>query len=147
MPGPAPAKVQHWAVRLTHVQKETCAPVWDDEECAWIITVSEKAECSELLHMIMREETGDRYTECTDGHEIKVIIRFRRGGYRQGLRTWRQRTHADIDGVMSVPINANDVLPLLAKPTNPQGSGKASGTAAGSNRQQMSVKRTTVIRV
>lgn len=108
----------------------------------------EKSECDEFLHMLMHEETGENYDECTDGHTITVVLRFRRGGWRQGLRPWRLHARVDADnGLVNVAINPSDIMALLAKPTNPQGEGKAHAESSGNNKQQMQVKRTTVIRV
>lgn len=61
---------------------------------------------------------------------------------------WKDSCDVSIDnGAVTAKININDVMSLLSKPTNPQGDGKAAGEASGSNKQRMSVKRTTVIRV
>lgn len=148
MPGMAPAKVQHWAVRITRSQKKEATPHWDEESRSWIITLSEKIECGPLVHLLMGHETGRDYDNCTDGHEVTVVMRFRRGGYRQGMRPWKLRVTAEFDGgLVEVELNPADIMALLAKPTNPQGDGKAHGESAGTNKQQMNVKRTTVIRV
>ena len=147
MPGPAPAKVQHYARRLSFFQKQDVTPVWDEEEKKWIITITEKIKCDELIHLLLHEETGESYTDCSDGHDINVVFRFRRGGYRQGLRPWRMRAVTKVDSVFELEISAGDIRSLLSQPTAPHGEGKASGEAAGSTKQQMNVKRTTVIRV
>jgi hypothetical protein len=140
--------VQHWAVRLSRTIKQELTPVWDAEARTWVISIEEDIACDDFLHSLMSDESGDSYSTCQAGkHHSTVLLRFRRGGFRQGLRPWKLRTTVNVDGIMSFPIDPNVIMSLLAKPTDPQGDGKARTEASGSNRQQMRVKRTTVIRV
>jgi len=135
------------ALRITRSMKSECVPFWDEKSGGWVIELDESLECSELLHELMHRETGECYCSCTAGHNSKVRITFRRGAYRQGLRPWRDSCRLLVDDVMDVVVDVNAIMSLLAKPTNPQGDGKAASEASGSNKQQMAVKKTTVIRV
>lgn len=140
--------MQHIALKISRSLKQEITPYWEEETESWVIAVDEDLECSDLLHHLMHDETGQEYRSCKDGHVSRVFIRFRQGSYWQGLRPWKDKCRLEIDdGAIDVPIDIGAVLSLLAKPTNPQGDGKAAGEASGSNKQQMSVKRTTVIRV
>lgn len=140
--------MQHIALKISRSLKQEITPYWEEETESWVIAVDEDLECSKLLHDLMADETGECYHSCKGGHVSRVFIRFRQGSYWQGLRPWKDKCRLEIDdGAIDVPIDIGAVLSLLAKPTNPQGDGKAAGEASGSNKQQMSVKRTTVIRV
>lgn len=148
MPGIAPAKVQHIAIKISRSLKREVVPHWDEEAGSWIIAIDEELECTELLHELMAHETGECYHSCDAGHLSTVSVRFRPRGRRTGPRVWKDSCDVSIDdGAVTAKINMNDVMSLLSKPTNPQGDGKAASVASGSNKQQMSVKRTTVIRV
>lgn len=148
MPGVAPAKVQHMALKVSRAVGKECTPYWEEEAQTWVIALDETIECGDLIHMLLKHETGGNYSDCSEGHTSRVVLRFRRGAYRQGLRPWKDTCRVQLDdGAADFPVSMNQIMALLAKPTNPQGEGKASSEAPGSNKQQMSVKRSTVIRV
>lgn len=147
MPGPAPAKVQHWAARMRISTGQEYTPVWDEDKQTWVLTIPEHVECSDFLHGFLKQMSGECYHECTDGHSVEVVLSFRRGPWSQGVRRWRMRAVATLDGDFEEELDPSMIASLLAKPTNPKGEGKAHQEAPGSNKQQMSVKKTTVIRV
>lgn len=147
MPGPAPAKVQHQSVRLSKALERDVSPVWNEEDQTWELAFEEEAVCGDLIHELLTHESKKCYHDCTTPHLMRVVMRYRLGGYRQGIRTWRLKARVRIDDVFDCPLDASKIISLLAKPTNPQGDGKATGEAAGSNKQTMNVKKTTVIRV
>lgn len=147
MPGPAPAKVQHWALRLTRATGIDHVPVWDEGAGTWTLLVEEKTECNDLVHFLLKETDGNERHDCTEGHMIRVVLAFRRGPWRQGMRPWKLNARVQMDDVFDGPFDPNKIMALLAKPTKPQGQGKASGESAGVVKEQMNVKKTTVIRV
>ena len=142
-----PAKVRHWVIRLYKPEKKIFVPVWDEEQRAWVITVEEEVKCGELLHWMLREETGEDYGDCSRKHSVRVVLRFRRRGVKAREGRWHLHARIAIDDVYEGALDPRYVISLLSKPTNPQGQGKVPTQNRGDNRQQMSVKRTTVIRV
>jgi hypothetical protein len=147
MPGPAPAKVQHLAAQLTATAKQEVTPIWDEETGTWRIQLEQPVECSSMIHYYLNHWTKKDYTGCEGGHTAIVRLTFRRGGRKQGIKVWKLRATVQLDDLEEEAVPPSLIMKLLAKPTNPQGDGKVGGASEGSNKQAMSVKKTTVIRV
>lgn len=146
MPGPAPSKVQHWALRLSKAMDQDVVPFWDEEKQEWRVEIEEHLECDEMVHWLLHQKTGKSYEDCKDGHKSRAMFRFRRRHY-QSAKAWHLLTRLKVDDEFEMNLDPGMLLSLLSKPTNPQGDGKVRTEAHGSTKQQMSVKRTTVIRV
>jgi hypothetical protein len=148
MPGPAPAKVQHLAIQLRVKTGQEITPVWDEEGQQWSMELTQTLDCTTDTHKALEAATEKCYCNCTeDNHTCKAKLVFRSKGRRHSGKRWLTKGYVSIDGQFEILIPVGVIMSLLSKPTNPQGEGKAAGESAGSNKQAMNVRRTTVIRV
>lgn len=147
MPGPAPAKVQHIAIKISVKTQSEVTPIWDEDTGRWIIELTETQNCDKYNHALLEWETDKSYEDCDKGkHAFAFRIVFRQVG-KKCARRWKTRGYVSFDDEVEIAIPVGRILSLLSSPTNPTGDGKVASAAEGSNKQNMDVKRTTVIRV
>lgn len=149
MPGMAPAKVQHNAIRLSRSRKEEVTPYWDDDRNAWLIPIDARMECSQEMHSLM-DEGGCSHCAAkncdAENHTVHVEFRFTRRGSKRGPGRWIGAASVSVDGAPSHQVPVGVVMSMLAKPTNPQGDGKV--TTSSDIIHTMPVRsRTTITRV
>jgi hypothetical protein len=143
----APAIVQHMARFLSTKTKSNVEWKQDPDADTWSIHLGGEIECCDSLHTLLAKKTGESYDNCTAGHhDLKAEIKYRRVGKKSSNR-WKGKTRVWFDNTLLEGVDSNKIFSLLAKPTNPLGEGKVSSKADGSNKQTMSVKKSTVIRV
>lgn len=149
MPGVAPAKVQHHAIKMSRVVKREITPYWD-ESSGWVLAIEEETGCDRLLHSLTPDHPDD-YTMCPDvcdkgKHSVRFTVTYTRRSGKSGLAHWRSRGRAEFDNMEPVDVSFSVILSMLSTPTNPQGDGKVTSTPAAP--RQMNVRsRTTISRV